>query len=68
MKVATQNSVAFKQQMAVGRAISKRLDKQFGARLTQREAGAKMGMSCEGFRRLEYRTLYKVLMRMKGKI
>lgn len=68
MKIATQNSVAFKHQMAVGRAISKRLDKQFGALLTQQQVGDMLGLSCEGVRRIEYRALYKLMTRLKGKI
>lgn len=68
MKTATQNSVAFKRQIEVGRAISKRMESLFGSRLTQSQVGDIMGLSYEGVRKIEYRALYKLRMRLEGKI
>lgn len=59
----TQNSAAFKQQMAVGRAISKQLDPL----LTQQQVGDKLGISYEAVRRIEYRALAKIASRIKLK-
>lgn len=66
MKIATQNSFSFKRQQAIGRAFSKRLEKFLGTRLTQRQVGAKLGLSYEGVRKIEYRALYKIAIGMKG--
>lgn len=62
MKIATQNSVAFKQQMSIGHCISKQLDPL----LTQRQVADKLGISQEAVRKIEYRALFKIAMRMKA--
>jgi len=61
----TQDSTAFKQQQAHGREISKRLEKLLGVRLTQREVGEQLGISYEGARKIEYRALHKLALRLK---
>lgn len=61
---STQNSVAFRRQMAIGRAISKQLDPL----LTQQQVADKLGLSQEGVRRIEYRALAKLASRMKLKM
>lgn len=61
-------SAAHKQQQAIGQGISKRLEQLLGTRLTQREVGAKLGISYECVRQTEYRALYKLKMRLEGKI
>lgn len=61
-------STAHKQQQAIGQGISHRLEKLLGSRLTQREVGAKLGISYECARQTEYRALYKLKMRLEGKI
>lgn len=66
MKYETQKSVAFRRQMAEGRAISKRLEKAFGSKHTQQQTADALGLSKEGIRRIEYRALFKIAQRMKG--
>lgn len=64
MKNTTQNSAAFRQQMEIGRRISKQLDPL----LTQQQVGDKLGISYESVRRIEYRALAKIASRIKLKL
>lgn len=61
---STQNSVAFRAQMEIGRAISKQLDPL----LTQQQVADRLGLSYEGVRRIEYRALAKIASRIKLKM
>lgn len=64
MKNTTQNSVAFRAQMEIGRRISKQLDPL----LTQQQVGDKLGLSYEAVRRIEYRALGKVFIRLRNEL
>jgi len=66
MKYETQKSVAFRRQMAIGREISKQLEKAIGSLHTQQQVADALGLSQEGVRRIEYRALFKIAQRMKG--
>lgn len=57
----TINSVAYRRQMKIGRALSKCLD----PKLTQRQVAAKLGLTQEGVRKIEYRALFKLAQRMR---
>lgn len=56
MKYQTQDSFAFKNNMAEGKRLSKALEPI----RTQRQVADMLGMSQEGVRRIEYRALAKV--------
>lgn len=53
--------MAYRRQMKIGRALSKCLD----PKLTQRQVAAKLGLTQEGVRKIEYRALFKLAQRLK---